>query len=163
MMVGSVIWLSGAMLVGLVVAISVVDLRALTIPDGLNAALAFSGLGFQAFMLQGVPIWPLVGGLVLALAMYVMRQVYLNRSGVVGLGLGDVKMAGASAIWLHPANLPVFVFLSSIIALVSVLAFGRRDRRFRETGRFPFGPFLGLGLIACWSLETFFGFGLLAG
>ncbi len=157
----TILGLAGVLLLSLAVAISIVDMRWLRIPDGLNAALAAGGLGFQIAAQQAFPLWPLVGAIGLGLGFFAVRQFYLRQRGVVGLGLGDVKMAGASALWLHPANLPVFVFLSSATALISILVLGRSDRRYLATGRLPFGPFLASGLVASWSLENFAGFGLL--
>ena len=156
----TILQLAGAVLLILAIAISVVDLRSLRIPDGLNVVLAIGGLGFQIAAERTFPLLPLIGGIGLLLAFYTVRQVYLRQRGVVGLGLGDVKMAGASALWLHPASLPLFVFLSSATALLSVLLLGRCDRRFQTSGRLPFGPFLAAGLIASWCLENIAGVNL---
>ncbi len=155
----TILTLAGAHLLVLSVWITVVDLRSLRIPDGLNASLAIGGVGFQIASQKALPVWPIIGAASLCLALYGLREIYLRRRGVVGLGLGDVKMAGASALWLHPANLSIFVLLSSTIALVSVFFWGRNNQRLRSTGRMPFGPFLAFGLVACWCLENFAGIG----
>ena len=70
-----------------------------------------------------------------------------------GLGLGDVKMAGAAALWFSPWNLPLFLFVACASALgyiaVRALAKGRLDR----AERVAFGPFLGVGLWVTFILE----------
>lgn len=70
-----------------------------------------------------------------------------------GLGYGDVKMAGASALWFSPWNLPLFLMASSVSALVFVLAAQARGGGFQVSAKIPFGPFLGVGLAMTWLLE----------
>ena len=152
----------GLFLVIIVLSIAMIDLRRMIIPNALTLLLAATGLGFQIWSQPRFPLSVLLGALALAAVFYAVRALYLQRTGVVGLGLGDVKMAGASALWLHPANLPVFVFIACASALVSLGLFRRHDWRYRLSGRLPFGPFLGLALIASWCMENFTGYSLWA-
>lgn len=143
----------GAALVVLLAAIAVVDLRRLIIPDALTAALAALGLAWAWLQLGAAP-WLQIGFAVLLLGLFwLMRAAYLHLRKVVALGLGDVKMAGAAALWFSPWNLPLFLFLTAISALLYVAIHasvtGALDRR----ARVPFGPFLGLGLLATWLIE----------
>ncbi len=148
-------------LIVLLAVISVIDIQTLTIPNSLNAALAVAGLGFQLGFAPVTSMAPIAGALLLVAIFFLVRALYRRMRGTVGLGLGDVKMAGASALWLQPASLPIFVFVSSATALTFLLFFGKRDVRYGMTGRLPFGPFLALGLLVTWCLETFTDIGLL--
>tara|TARA_R110002126_G_scaffold266675_1_gene409894 strand:- start:15592 stop:16083 length:492 start_codon:yes stop_codon:yes gene_type:complete len=152
----------GTFLFAVLLVISKIDFKELKIPDGLNLVLALSGIAYQWVTKIEFPIVPLAGGVLLFFCFYAVRSIHHRMRGIVGLGLGDVKMAGAAAVWLHPANLPVFVFLSSAAALISMRLFNRRDFRFQTTGQTPFGPFLAIGLFVSWCLETFTTIGLLA-
>ncbi len=154
--------LSGLLLGIIVLSIALIDLKRMIIPNVLTLLLAVTGLGFQIWSQPRFPSSVLLGALVLAAVFYAVRALYLQRTGVVGLGLGDVKMAGASALWLHPTNLPIFVFIACACALVSLGVFRRHDWRYRMCGRLPFGPFLGLALIASWCMENFTGYSLWA-
>lgn len=157
-----VAWICAVVMVALVSAISVVDINSLTIPNSLNFGLAAVGLGYQTFVQQAFPFWTVVASIGLMSVLYSVRQVFLYRNGIDGLGLGDVKLAGASALWLHPANLPLFVLIASSTALLSLPLLRRTNTPLPDSGKLPFGPFLGIGLIACWLLETFWNFDLLA-
>ncbi|MEX3012088.1 prepilin peptidase [Hoeflea sp. TYP-13] len=157
-----ILWIFGLSLVVIIGAIALIDLKRMIIPNALNAALVVSGLGFQYASQSKFPLLAIVGALSLTAVFYAIRAIYLSTRGVVGLGLGDVKMAGASAVWLNPANLPVFIFISCASALISLGVFGRHNSQFRSSGRLPFGPFLGVGLLASWCMENFTNLGLLA-
>ena len=156
------IWLFGLLLAATVGAISVFDFRDQIISNALNGILACAGIGFQIIRQPEFLPQVLIGSLLVLLCFLAVRTYYFRSRGIAGLGLGDVKMAGASAVWINPFNLPVFLFLASGTALVSLPVFRRYDAHFRASGRIPFGPFLGIGLISTWSLETFLDFNLTA-
>lgn len=146
----------GIALSAILAAIVWIDFRRLVIPDALNLALAATGLVYQAsvspdfFWVQAA-----VGAAVLIL-FWLIRRAHTAGTRRIGLGLGDVKMAGASAIWLSPWNLPLFVFAASFSALI--FAVGRHLLRKDLTAatRQPFGPFLSAGLFLTWLGEQHF-------
>ena len=139
----------GAVLLGLVIAIAAVDARRLIIPDGLNAMLALAGLAWQTVRPDGAPLVGLVAGAAVFLALWGFAAGFRRLRGVTGLGFGDVKMAGAAALWVSPWNLPILFIAGCAAALVTVAVLGRTAR----AGRVPFGPFIGLGLLLTWGLE----------
>lgn len=134
-------------------AIAIIDVRTQRIPDVLSVALLAAGLGFQSR--SGIESLALQAGFGLGvfLIFLAVRQAYLSTTGIVGLGLGDVKMAGAAAIWFSPALFPLFL----LIASSSALAFLFITAPIRGPGslsqRLPFGPFLALGVAATFILE----------
>lgn len=146
--------LAGAVLLGLCGAIAVIDIRTRRIPDPLTFFLGVAG-GLAGIAAEGRLPWERgIAGLVAAALLWGLATAFRRLRGAVGLGLGDVKMAGAAALWIAPWNLPLLLMVACAAALVAVagaiLAGRRPDRR----TPIPFGPFLGLGLVVVWSLEA---------
>lgn len=139
-----------------ILRISWVDAKSYRIPDKLNMLLGGLGVVYQStFGLQSLLGATVTAGVVAALLLLV-RQGYFLRTGQIGLGLGDVKMAAAATLWFSPWNLPLFFLLSSGSALAFTVLKHRDNLSLHSRLRIPFGPFLGLGLVATWSLELLF-------
>ena len=137
----------GLTLAAILGAIVWIDFRRMIIPDALNFALAAAGLAYQGLTTPDALWLHAAAGAGLFAVFWLVRRVHAAATGRIGLGLGDVKMAGASAIWIGPWNLPLFVFLSSFVALVFALGSQLRDGKSPATARRPFGPFLAAGLL----------------
>jgi leader peptidase (prepilin peptidase)/N-methyltransferase len=147
----------GIVLAALLGAIAWIDSHRLIIPDALNLGLAAAGLAYQAQVSTAFLWINAATGAAIFSALWLIRRAHSNATGRIGLGLGDVKMAGACAVWLNPWNLPAFIFIASFSALV--FALGRRmppqNGPSIET-RYPFGPFLATGLLLTWLGEQQF-------
>ncbi len=143
----------GIILFGLVCAISVVDMRRLVIPDWLNLALLCAGLIWQVIAAQKLPLQALAFAGVMIVCFWLLRSLHGLVRGVVGLGLGDVKMAGAAACWFSPWNAPLFLLAASLTALVFVAAMTLGGKATDLETRVPFGPFIGFGLVLTWLAE----------
>jgi len=142
--------LFGAALVLILITISWIDITHYRIPNWLNASLAVIGFSWQFSIDHSFIMFQVLFAVALGLAMFLMRYLYFLRSGHHGLGLGDVKMAGAAALWIAPQNLPIFIFLSSSAGLV----FAITNVHFNRTRLIPFGPFLAFGLFVTWFWEN---------
>ncbi len=145
--------LFGLLLFGIVTAITIVDLNRLIIPDALNLSLAAGGFAFQAWSLTAFPFASLVFSSSVVIAFFLVRLIFVKTRGVAGLGLGDVKMAGASSFWFSPWNLPLFMLLACCSALLFVALTTVKEGRAALSQRFAFGPFLGFGVFATWLIE----------
>lgn len=146
--------LAGAVLALLLAAIAREDLRSRRIPDPLTLALALSG-ALAALLSEGrLPLDRAAAGLAAAALLWAVGAGFRRVRGVTGLGLGDVKMAGAAAFWISPWNLPLFLAAACLAALLAVGGAILAGRPPGRRTRIPFGPFLGLGLLLVWSLET---------
>jgi leader peptidase (prepilin peptidase) / N-methyltransferase len=147
----------GIVLAALLGAIAWIDFQRLIIPDALNLGLAAAGLAYQA-QVSTASLWlNAATGAAIFSALWLIRRAHSNATGRIGLGLGDVKMAGASAVWLNPWNLPAFIFIASFSALI--FALGRRMLPQNGTSietRYAFGPFLAAGLLLTWLGEQQF-------
>jgi leader peptidase (prepilin peptidase)/N-methyltransferase len=79
--------------------------------------------------------------------------------GREGIGLGDVKLAGAAGVWLAWTTIPVAIEIAALAALAVYV--GRQfagGRVMSATARMPFGLFLAPAIWIGWLLEmTLFG------
>lgn len=143
----------GVMLFLILASISVADFRKLIIPDSLNLALAGAGLAFQAS--RGMEnIKPAIlfalATLLLFLAIRIGFRLIRGRDG---LGLGDVKMAGACAFWFSPWSFPFYLLVTCLSALGYAGFIANRSGALSLSTRIAFGPFLGIGLFVTWLAE----------
>jgi leader peptidase (prepilin peptidase) / N-methyltransferase len=145
----SVAWFTFFLTIVLI-CISLIDIRQHRIPDLSNLALGLGGGLFWYFTDFEMLVPQLVSGVAVAATLWVIRRVHMQLTGRVGLGLGDVKMGGAAAVWINPLSLPLFLFVSSVTGLVFALCKG--GTTYQE--RIAFGPFLALGLMSSWLMEN---------
>lgn len=139
------------LLLGLLVSISYVDFKEMRVPNGLSALLLVCGLGFWLLTARERLTDQMFAGIALAVVMWIIRFGHSKATGRIGLGLGDVKMAGAGAVWINPLLLPFFVFAASASGLVYALLASKQDKN----ERLPFAPFLAIGLFSCWMTEHY--------
>jgi leader peptidase (prepilin peptidase) / N-methyltransferase len=137
-------------LAGLLIAISIIDIQQLRIPDGLNALLFGSGVLYWAVHSPENLPYQIASGAVVAALLWLLRYGYAHFSGRIGLGLGDVKMMGAAAIWISPLSVSMLIFIASFCGLVFAICRGNHP----TDARIPFGPFLAVGLISTWLMEN---------
>jgi leader peptidase (prepilin peptidase)/N-methyltransferase len=137
-----------ALLAVLAVYVAVVDLDRFIIPDAANAAILAAGIalavteGWRSGPLEGLAD-ALLRAMVAGLFMWTLRFVYARRTGIEGLGLGDVKLAAAGAPFLTWNALPLTLALAAIACALALsgraLMRGEAIDRSREL---PFGAFL---------------------
>ncbi len=132
----------------LVIAAAETDLRAMVLPDLTSAGLAAVGLAFAA--LPGDPglLYRLVGGALGAGMLAGAAWWSKRRSGVDGVGLGDIKLAAALGLLLGPELLPIAVAVAALgaLAVVGLIRLAPAGRLPQVEGRdaVPFGAPLAL-------------------
>ena len=132
-----------ALLAAMLVWIAVVDVRTYTISDRINAAIAL--LAPVYWLSAGVPIWPdaaiRVGVGVLVFFLFA-GAFYMNV-----MGGGDVKLAGALALWFTPFETLTLIVVMSIAGglLTLVVLAGHRMRRKEGTPEVPYGVAIAVG------------------
>ena len=150
-----------ALLATMLAWIAVVDVRTYTISDRLNLAIAL--LAPVYWLSAGVPLWPdaairiAVGAgvfLLFALAFYVNA-----------MGGGDVKLAGALALWFTPyETLKLIVIMSIAGGLLTLVVVGiHRTRKKDGRPEVPYGVAIaagGMWLLAQRFLNQFAGLSL---
>jgi len=131
------------LLAAMLVWIAVVDVRTFTISDRLNAAIAL--LAPVYWLSAGVPLWPdaaiRVGIGVLVFLLFA-GAFYLNA-----MGGGDVKLAGALALWFTPYETLTLIVIMSIAGglLTLVVLAGHRARRKEGRPEVPYGVAIAVG------------------
>ena len=135
-----------------IVALVVVrsDLQHFIIPDKASGLIAMLGLAHAIVPAlvggAGVPAaidaacYALAGGAVAFGLFWAVAAVYEWSRGRQGLGFGDVKLAGASALWLDTAGQGLALEVAALAAVAVVLLRGTGSERLRAA--VPFGAFL---------------------
>ena len=133
-----------------------IDLRRGIIPNWLNLAIALGGIARTAG-LDGAEAALIAGceGLVVGTTVWLLRWLYFRWRNLQGLGLGDVKLLAASAVWIGIAGVPLQLMVASLTALSAAGVLKLSGRSMTRQTSLPFGPFLALGLlIALWIQEA---------
>ncbi len=117
-----------AIIAATLLAASVIDLSIRILPDLMVAIVAVCG-AVLAF-LQGGYVWleGLIAGLSTLVILGGFSLVYERRRGAVGLGLGDVKLFAALALWLGAAT-PWMVLTSMVLGLIVSVVAPPADRK----------------------------------
>lgn len=150
---------------GLLVALSVIDLRVRLLPDKLVLPFALTGLlfhGLTLFAYSGfidMALGAVLGGGIL----YGIRAVANRLYGRDALGLGDVKLMAAAGLWLGDGVL-LALSLGAVLGMLHGLAVGLWQSR--STGQpldlnrleVPAGPgfALGIAVIALYKFQSLF-------
>jgi leader peptidase (prepilin peptidase) / N-methyltransferase len=153
----------GAALALDVIAVAAIDARRFIIPDELTLAALVLGIANA-----GLDPWPegwsavfasigaaLVRGAVLAGCFFALRALYARLRGREGIGLGDVKLAGAGGVWLAWSTIPVAIEIAALAALaLYVVRQFAGGGAMSATARMPFGLFLAPAIWLGWLLEA---------
>ena len=131
------------------VAISVIDLRSMTIPNGLVISLIVISSLYTTCrfifpgLFSGTITWfdPLIGFVAASLPLLLIAVITKG-----GMGGGDIKLMAAAGIFLGWKGILVALLVGSLIgAVVSsvLMLMGKKNRK----DMIPFGPFLCLGIL----------------
>ena len=140
-------------------AVALIDARAFIIPDKLTIAaflLALTNAASEglASMPEDIAVAAL-RGLVLALAFFALREIYLRLRHRHGIGLGDVKLAAVAGAWLDWTLIPVAIEIAALTALIVYIASQLVLRRpLCAAAKLPFGLFFAPAIWFCWLLNA---------
>lgn len=149
--------LASAALGAMMAAITYSDVRRMLIPDALSLPAIVIGLSVAYVMPNGVSSLEAITQHALGAGcgaglFYVLREAYHRVRGVEGLGMGDVKLAGAAGAWVGIADFPTVILLACATALayVLILSFRTPQAVTRQTA-LPFGAFLAPSIWLAWA------------
>lgn len=136
------------------ILLAVIDFRRGIIPDWLNLVVAILGV-VRAAVIGG---WPVAAelvaeGVLIGAVIWLLRWLYFRLRKVQGLGLGDVKLLAASAIWIGLDGVPVQLLVAAGSALAVALVLRLVGAQMTRHTALPFGPFLALGLLVALFLQ----------
>ncbi len=127
------------------VIIFFIDLKHFIIPNEITFPLMV--LGFvKSFDPNINSIFPnylnsLIGGLIGYLIIYLIIFFYKYVRKKEGMGLGDAKLFAVIGIWFGWISIPFVIFLSSIIALISISPNLIKKSK-NLSSEIPFGPYI---------------------
>lgn len=133
-------------LFAMLVAVAVVDLRTLRIPDWLSLPLIGGGLLWAASAGQEPWTDHLLGAAFGYASLASFGAVYFRLRGREGLGLGDAKLFSAAGAWLGWQALPLVLATASLAGLVFAIATSRSH----PNARLAFGPWIALATWLYW-------------
>ena len=131
------------LLAAMLVWIAVQDVRTYTISDRLNVAIAL--LAPIYWLSAGVPLWPDAAiriGVAVVVFMLFAGAFYMNA-----MGGGDVKLAGALALWFTPYETLTMIVIMSIVGGLLTLVVVAIHKMKRKEGRpqVPYGVAIAMG------------------
>lgn len=123
------------------IALTVIDLREMLLPDDITLPLLWLGLALSTvpvFAGMSASIW---GGLLGYLSLWTVYHLFKLATGKEGMGYGDFKLLAALGAWFGGLALPMILLLSSVVGAVvgiAMIVLRGRDRNVP----IPFGPYL---------------------
>lgn len=130
--------------------LSAVDAAIFRLPDIVTLPLLALGLAVSWLLPDKDLIGHAIGALCGSAAFFLIAEIYRRTRGREGLGLGDVKLAGAAGAWLGWQALPSMILLACCAGLVWVgIGVLRRGKAVLEE-RIPFGVALCFGIWIVW-------------
>jgi leader peptidase (prepilin peptidase) / N-methyltransferase len=131
-----------------------IDLRRGIIPDRLNLAIAVLGLA-RIWILEDwvLALSAAAEGVLTGAIVWLLRWLYFRLRQHQGLGLGDVKLLAAAAIWVGIAGIPMLLLVASLTALAAAGVLHLAGAKLTRQTVLPFGPFLALGLLTTLALQ----------
>ena len=146
--------LSALFFTWILIALTLIDLKKMLLPDSMTIPLLWSGIVLSFFSvftdLNSSVIGAIAGYLVLWSVYHLFRLV----TGKEGMGYGDFKLLAALGAWTGFIYLPQIILISSIVGSIigiSMMIFGRT----KQQQPIPFGPYLAVaGWIALLWGET---------
>jgi leader peptidase (prepilin peptidase) / N-methyltransferase len=147
----------GTSLAAVALFVAAVDLARFEIPDIASFAIFALGLAWsQTWGLDaGAAVDALLRSLVVIGSFFAIRAGYRALRNLEGLGLGDVKLAGAGAAWLSWPHIAA-ALLIAVGAAIAVIV-GRSivtRQQIKAHAAIPFGSFLAPAIWITWFAQV---------
>lgn len=122
------------------------------LPNKLNALVALSGAAQSLALGRPSLMDALIAGALAGALLLAVAKAYEHARGVEGLGLGDVKLAAAGAVWTGVGGIGPMLLAATASCAAALLCRAALRGGFDPHERFAFGPFLAMGVFAAWLL-----------
>lgn len=134
-------------------ALSYIDIKTMKLPNGLNVAVFLLGVVYNVMIGQDWRV-PVASCAIAAIVLISISVVYTKIRGRQGMGMGDIKLLAAGAVWISPYLLPIVLLFSSISAIIyAMLDRAGRDGSYLSY-KLPYGPFLAMAIWFAWIFEN---------
>jgi leader peptidase (prepilin peptidase)/N-methyltransferase len=123
------------------IALSLIDLDTMLLPDELNYQLLWGGLLISLLPFQVDMGQAILGAAVGYLSLWSVYWLFKLITGKEGMGYGDFKLLAALGAWLGVSSIPLIILLSSAVGAavgISLMFIKGRDKDIP----IPFGPYL---------------------
>jgi leader peptidase (prepilin peptidase)/N-methyltransferase len=137
--------LVAAALSWVLLALALIDLRHLEVPDAISLPLIPAGLAATWWIEPQAVLGHAVAAAGAAAAIWLLGETFRRLRGQAGIGGGDVRLFAAAGAWVGLAALPGVVFLSGMFGLIAA-AFLVHRGWVAWGDRIPFVPALSAAL-----------------
>ncbi|MFN7038153.1 MAG: prepilin peptidase [Alphaproteobacteria bacterium] len=126
------------------VILIITDFEHYIIPDQIQLALLVISIFYNAYI-NNISFDPIVSSLIATATGIALRKVIFIWKKQDPLGIGDIKFLAVSGLYLKPEILPVYLFLSGTIGILTAIFW-----QIIGKGKiFPFGPALAISMFIC--------------
>ena len=141
-------------------SISMEDIKTMLISENKLIIFAISGLVYLLYLgLSNEQIYSRnliinnsLSMIIIFIAMYSISQLSYKVFGINSLGLGDLKLISASAIWLgFELSFKSLCISFSLSAIYGI--YGKLFKRFKPFQQYPFAPFISVGILYSWIID----------
>lgn len=145
-------------LTGLLIPVSVIDIKQRIIPNGYPIGIAIAGVALMVgTILVDRPEWKgILFNSALGLAAGAGVSLLCRLIVKEGIGLGDVKLLSALGLYQGIQIFPQMLAISSVLALAAALILKIR-KQYSKDKTLPFAPFLAVGAVAAQSISVALG------
>ena len=136
-----------------------IDLKHFIIPNEITFSMMLLGF-IKSFDPNLNPLFPnyinsLIGGLLGYGIIWSIIYFYKQLRKKEGMGLGDAKLFAVIGFWFGWLAIPFIIFLSSVIALLSVVPSLLKNSK-SMSSQIPFGPYIIIGTLVYLFFENSF-------
>ena len=137
------------------VALTVIDLNTMLLPDNITLPLMWLGLLLSLATVFVGPTASIVGAAAGYLSLWAVYHLFRLLTGKEGMGYGDFKLLAALGAWFGWQALPFIILVSSLVGAVigiGLIVFRGHDRNLP----IPFGPYLAIAgwIMLMWGREA---------
>ena len=94
----------------------------------------------------------LLSMIIVFIILYSIAIISYTFYGKKSLGIGDIKLASVSAIWLGNELSFISLYISFFISAIYSLQ-GRFNKKLKPLQQYPFAPFLSIGIFCSWIID----------
>ena len=140
--------LAGMVLTWSLIAMAMIDLHKMILPDDLTLPVLWLGLLLSLFNIFTDPVSSIIGAVAGYMILWMVYQTFKLLTGKEGMGYGDFKLLALFGAWFGWEQLPLVIILSSATGAVIGITMMLIKKHQREQP-IPFGPYLAIAGWIC--------------